>query len=214
MQRELAGQVRDEALDLTQVRYVAGADLSANRGRPEVYAGIVIWDRVDRVVVEAKALAAVAEFPYVPGLLSFREIPPLLQVWSHIEQRPDAVICDGQGYAHPRRLGLASHFGLCLDLPSIGCAKSRYVGEHDPVGELPGDAVELRDGDETIGMVLRTRARSKPLYVSRGHRCRLADAVALVQACLAGYRLPEPTRQAHLLVNRLRRGEVTGCDTN
>lgn len=214
LQRELAGEVRAQPLDVEAVRYVAGADLSANRGRGEVYAGIVVYDRVEHAVVEAKALVTQSDFPYVPGLLSFREVPPLLQVWEHLDRRPDALLCDGQGYAHPRRLGLACHLGLWLDLPTVGCAKSRYIGQHEPVGPAPGDSAVLLDGDETIGMVLRSRAKSNPLYVSRGHRCRLKDAVALVQACLTGHRLPEPTREAHLLVNRLRRGEVTGCDTN
>ncbi len=214
LQRTLAGQVRADALDVGSVRYVAGADVSADRGRGAVFAGIVVYDRLTGMVVEAKALATESDFPYVPGLLSFRELPPLLQVWERLERRPDAVLCDGQGYAHPRRCGLACHLGLWLDLPTVGCAKSRFIGEHLAVGPQPGDAAELVDRGETIGRVLRTRAGSNPLYLSRGHRCRLEDAVALVQACLAGHRLPEPTRSAHLLVNQLRRGEVTGCDTN
>ena len=208
LQRQLAAEVRVEPLDVAAVRYVAGADLSANRMRGEIFVGVVIYDRVERTIVEAKGLATETQFPYVPGLLSFREVPPLLQVWETLERQPDVLLCDGQGYAHPRRLGLACHAGLVLDVPTVGCAKSRYIGTHDEPGPAPGDEATLWDGDEVIGTVLRSRARCQPLYLSRGHRCRLSDAVALVKLCLAGYKLPEPTRQAHLLVNRLRRGEA------
>jgi deoxyribonuclease V len=122
-----------------------------------------------------------------------------------VRHRPDAVMCDGQGLAHPRRLGIASHLGLWLGLPTIGCGKSRLTGQHDEPGPIAGDTAPLLDGDEVIGSVVRTKARTRPLYVSPGHRIDLASSVRLVLEACRGYRLPEPTRQAHLHVNEARR---------
>lgn len=208
IQRTLREQVRVEPLDLARVTLVGGADISANRFERVVYAGVVVLELASLRTVAQAAVVTEATFPYVPGLLSFREIPPLLLAWEKLATRPDVLLCDGQGLAHPRRLGLATHTGLALDLPTVGCAKSRYVGDYDEPGPEPGDASPLRDGDEVIGSVLRTRRGSKPLFVSVGHRCTLSDAVDLVQRCSAGYRLPETTRRAHDLVNRMRRGEL------
>jgi deoxyribonuclease V len=141
-------------------------------------------------------------FPYVPGLLSFREIPAILEALAQVKQRPDILMCDGQGLAHPRRFGLACHLGLLADLPSIGVGKSRLVGKNEPVGELRGDREQLLDCGEVIGMVLRTRSHVKPLYISIGHRICLGTAVDIVLRCGGKYRLPEPIRQAHRLASQ------------
>ena len=160
------------------------------------YPGLV---PVERVLVERPVA-----FPYVPGLLSFREVPALLEALDRLHARPDLILCDGHGYAHPRRFGLACHLGLWLDVPAIGVAKSRLTGRHEEPGPAKGDLAWLRAGSgarpsERIGAVLRTRERVKPVYVSAGHRVSLRTAVALTLACTARYRLPEPTRLADKL---------------
>jgi deoxyribonuclease V len=162
-------------------------------------------DTAGLTVVDAAEAVVPTRFPYVPGLLSFRELPALLAAFARLHVRPDAILCDGQGEAHPRRFGLASHLGVLLDIPTIGCAKSRLIGEHDEPGPLRGDRVPLRDGREVVGTVLRTRDRVRPLFISAGHRVTRRDAEALVLRCGAGYRLPEPTRRADAVVGRLAR---------
>jgi deoxyribonuclease V len=144
-------------------------------------------------------------FPDVPGLLSFRESPIVLEAFAKLKTRPDALMLDGHGYAHPRRFGLACHVGVWLDLPTLGCAKSRFIGSHREPGKRPGGTAALRDDGEVIGRVVRTKLGVKPVFVSVGHRIDLAGAVRLVLASCKGYRVPEPTRQAHLHVNALRR---------
>jgi deoxyribonuclease V len=135
----------------------------------------------------------------VPGLLSFREVPIILATCEKLKNTPDLILVDGQGLAHPRRLGLASHLGLLWDKPTIGCAKSRLCGEHEPVGNKPRESSRLIDGGETIGAALRTKMNTKPIYVSIGHRTSLEAAIQWVLDCCQGYRLPEPTRLAHLV---------------
>lgn len=199
IQRRLAPQVVRWGT-LEHVRFIAGTDVSAGRrdgegGRAAVV--VLRWpdlEPVEQVVVQARI-----RFPYVPGLLSFREIPLLLPCFARLRTRPELVIVDGQGIAHPRRLGLASHLGLVLDLPTIGCAKSRLSGQ--PAGDLAderGARVPLRDQGETIGYALRTRTGTNPVYVSIGHRIGLDEAVHWVLACATRSRIPEPTRLAHL----------------
>jgi deoxyribonuclease V len=188
------------------IRIVAGADISFDRNSETVFAGVVTLRLPEREVVEKVGVRTQATFPYVPGLLSFRETPPLLEAWEQLAERPDALICDGQGLAHPRRFGIACHLGLLLDLPTVGCAKSILTGRHGPVGETPGDWSPLVDRGETVGAALRTRAGVSPVYVSVGHRCDLPGALALVRRCAGPTRVPETTRHAHLFVNALRRG--------
>jgi deoxyribonuclease V len=207
--RELQEALRDrvERRDrLGRVRRVAGVDASYDRASGTTRAAAVLLGVPD---LEPQAQASVVRrtrFPYVPGLLSFREVPALLPALARLPRAPDLVLCDGQGLAHPRRFGLASHLGVLLDLPTIGVAKSRLVGAHGPVPEEPGAWVPLEDAGETIGAVLRTKARAKPLYVSIGHRVSLATAVAWVLRCTRGHRLPEPTRLADRLASRRDRG--------
>jgi deoxyribonuclease V len=141
-------------------------------------------------------------FPYVPGLLSFREAPVVLEACERLQLSPDLFIVDGQGIAHPRRLGLASHLGLCFDRPTIGCAKSILVGRHAPVGPEVGDAAEMVDRGEVVGLALRTKSGVKPVYVSIGSGIDLSSAATWVLRCSRGYRLPEPQRQAHLAASR------------
>ncbi len=204
LQKRLAASV-DTDTPLGDYELVAGADVSYDRGSPVLHAAVVLLRRGDWEVVEVAGAVGESDFPYVPGLLSFREAPVLLQAFAALHRRPDVVMIDGQGIAHPRRLGIASHVGLWLGLPTVGCAKSRLTGRHDEPGPEPGDRAPLIHRGEVVGAVLRTKARANPLYVSAGHRVDLAGSVRLVLDSLRGYRLPEPTRQAHLHVNELRR---------
>lgn len=199
VQRELAGRVWICRLP-AGVRRIAGADVSILKAQNQLIAGVVLWDLHEGKVVEEVAVRQEAKFPYVPGLLSFREAPAVLAAFERLSCRPDVAMFDGQGIAHPRRFGLAAHLGVLLDLPSIGCAKSRLTGEHEEPGDSRGSWSDLTDRGEKVGVVLRTRAHVKPLYISVGHRATLAGAIDLVLRCGAGYRLPEPTRLAHRLV--------------
>jgi deoxyribonuclease V len=203
LQRELAGRVVTDT-PLTECRLIAGADVSYDRGSAEFFAGVVVLRTDDWSVVERRAARAETTFPYVPGLLSFREAPVLLEALRRVESRPDAVVCDGQGIAHPRRLGLASHVGLWLELPCIGCAKSRLTGRYVEPGPGPGSRSPLTDRGAVVGSVVRTRARVQPVFVSPGHRIDLDSSVRWILACCRRHRLPEPTRLAHLYVNEVR----------
>ena len=204
LQRQLAARI-DTRTPLDRCELIAGADVSYNRFSPICYAAVVVLRTSDWSVVEAQHVVAPSPFPYIPGLLSFREIPIVLGAFAQLRHRPDAVMCDGQGFAHPRRLGLACHLGLWLQVPSIGCAKSRLIGTHRAPGKKPGSRTPLRDGTDVIGRVVRTKLNVKPLYVSAGHMIDIASATRLVLQSCQGYRLPEPTRRAHLLVNEVRR---------
>ena len=158
--------------------------------------------------VEQVGIIGQTQFPYVPGLLSFREAPAVLEAWALLKANPDAVMFDGQGIAHPRRFGIASHMGLWLEKPTLGCAKSVLVGQYEEPAPERGARTPLVDKGEMIGAALRTKDRTQPIFVSAGHRMDLETAVKLALRCNGGYRQPEPTRRAHLLVNALRRGEV------
>jgi len=207
LQRKLAGKI-DTRRPLTDCELVAGADVSYNRFSPVFYAAVVVVRAGDGAIVETQSAVRESPFPYVPGLLSFREGPVLLEVFAKLKIRPDAVMFDAAGFAHPRRFGLACHLGLWLDLPSIGCAKSILVGKAKSPGKKPGSLAPLKVGKEVIGTALRTKHDIKPVYVSVGHKIDLASAVRLTLACCRGYRVPEPTRQAHLHVNVLRRNAM------
>ena len=178
--------------------YIAGADISYNRRSNYFFAAVVILDYSTLETVEIQTASGVSTFPYVPGLLSFREIPLLIKCFEKISIIPDVVMCDSQGYAHPRRFGLASHLGLFLDIPTIGCAKSLLCGRYEALGVEPGSYNEVVDGAETIGVALRTKLRTNPIYVSTGHKVNLQTSIHWVLECCRGYRLPEPTRLAHL----------------
>jgi deoxyribonuclease V len=204
LQRELAGRIETRT-PLTAWNLVAGADVSYDRFSPIIYAAVVVLRASDWSVVEVQSTVTKTRFPYVPGLLSFRESPILLDLFAQLKTRPDVLMCDGHGYAHPRRFGYACHVGLWLDIPTMGCAKSILVGKHRAPGRRRGAVAPLRDGGEVIGMAVRTRDGVQPVYASVGHRIDLPSAVRLILESGQGYRIPEPTRQAHLHVNLLRR---------
>lgn len=187
-----------------EVGLVAGADVSYSKGSDTYYAGVVVMTYPGLVVVEEAWASARSSFPYIPGLLSFREGPITLAAFRKIKHKPDLILFDGQGIAHPRGIGLASHIGLILGIPSIGCAKSVLVGEYEGPGRKRGAASPLVYKGETVGMALRTRDNVKPVFVSPGHRVSIGQSVEHVLGCGGGYRLPEPTRRAHNLVNRVR----------
>ena len=187
------------------VRSVAAADLAYDPQRNRLYAAVLVYRYPEIELVESRLVVRPIRFPYVPGLLSFRELPAIMAAWNQLLTRPDLVLCDGQGIAHPRGIGLASHLGLLIATPTIGCAKSRLVGEHDEVGPRAGDRVPLLWQDRTVGAVLRTRDGVSPLYVSPGHLIGVQAAVRLVLRCCRGFRLPEPIRQADILVGKARR---------
>ena len=204
IQERLRGEVIERDALPPRVRRVAGADVSYDRGSPLLFAAVVVLDAESLEVVEIASTSAHATFPYVPGYLSFRELPPLLDAFAKLRARPDLVVADAHGRAHPRRFGFACHLGVTLDLPTIGVAKSRLVGEHREPGTRRGAHTALREGGEVIGEVLRTREGVKPIYVSVGHRVSLATARRLALALARGFRVPEPVRAAHAEVNRLR----------
>jgi deoxyribonuclease V len=194
-----------------KVSRVAGADVSTERGNDTGYGGFVVLD-AESLTPRAQVGAAVTlPFPYFPGLLSFRELPVLAAAWARLTLRPDLLIFDGQGIAHPRRLGLACHGGLLFGVPSIGCAKSLLVGTYGRLGEERGATAEIRHRGEVVGMAVRTRRGVSPVYVSPGHLMDLPTAVEWVLRVSPRYREPETTRRAHRLVNALRleaRGQV------
>jgi deoxyribonuclease V len=206
LQHELAARVDTSAAPAKPIEYVAGADIAYHLTEPKVFAAVVVLRASDLSVVEERTAVREVTFPYIPGLLSFREIPALLDTLDKFLRTPDAVMLDGQGIAHPRRFGLACHLGLWLDLPCVGCAKSWLVGEHAEPGPNAGDATPLSLNKEVVGSVVRSAAGAKPVYVSPGHKIDVAGATALVRATLSGYRHPAPTRAAHMAANRLRSG--------
>ncbi len=205
LQERLAAEV-EEGPPLAHAETVAGADVSGGKRHETIVAAVVVMRTGDFEVLETAHAAVRATWPYVPGCLSFREVPALTEAFARLETTPDLVIADGQGRAHPRRMGLAGHLGLVLDVPTIGCAKSRLIGEapRDP-GRRRGGRAPLMDKGERIGTVLRTRSGVKPVFVSVGHRIDLASAERWTLACAPRYRLTEPIRAAHRLVTALKK---------
>jgi len=181
---------------------IAGADVSYTRESEIFYASVVVFNLQTMERVEEATAGGKVDFPYIPGLLSFRESPILLKVFAKIKSEPDVIILDAQGIAHPRGIGLASHIGLLLDKSAIGCAKTRLIGEYNGVGRDAGCHSQLTVKDKIVGVVLRTRKNVKPVFVSPGHKIDLKTSIGLVLKSCRGYRLPEPVRQAHNLVKR------------
>ena len=194
LQQRLRAQIVTEG-HLVGAQTVAGVDISTLRDR--AHAAVVVLRLSDLRPVEAVEAEVPLTFPYVPGLLAFREGPAILAALERLRIEPDVLFFDGQGLAHPRRMGIASHMGLILDRPSIGCAKSLLCGAHGPVGPEVGDRSEIHHQDEVVGAAVRTRAGCRPVYVSIGHKVDLPTAISCVLRCTAGFRLPEPTRWAH-----------------
>jgi deoxyribonuclease V len=196
LQMKLAGQVLRTG-DITNPRLIAGVDISVDRVAGTGTGAVVVLSYPELELVETEVVTDRIGFPYVPGLLSFREAPLILAACEKLTVTPDLLMVDGQGIAHPRRMGSASHLGLFLETPTIGCAKSRLRGQHEEPGTDSGSYADLMDNGEVIGAVLRTRGGVKPIYISIGHKIDLPTAIHWVMACCRGYRLPEPTRLAH-----------------
>ena len=188
-----------------EIRTVAGIDVSYDKGSDVLFAAIVVLQLPNLQEVDTVGTSAVVPFPYVPGLLSFRECPAVLRAWEKLRVIPDCIMCDGQGIAHPRRFGIASHLGVWLDIPAIGCAKSLLVGTYEEPGVKRGSFLPLVHRKEQVGVILRTKDNTGPVFVSQGHKINLRQAIEIVLACGTKYRIPEPTRRAHLVVNALRR---------
>jgi deoxyribonuclease V len=203
LQRELAARVETQT-PVDRCDLIAGADISYNRFSTTCHAGVIVLRTADWSVVERQGVVGEMTFPYVPGLLSFREAPFLLKAFARLESEPDIVMIDGQGIAHPRRLGIASHIGLWLDRPCVGCAKSILRGKFENLGREAGSTAPLIDRGEVVGRAVRTKNGVQPVYVSVGHKIDLDSAVRWTLDAARGYRIPEPTRQAHLYVNSLR----------
>lgn len=204
LQRKLRGLVRTRPL-AEVVTTIAGADCTVIEGGRTILAAAVLCKAATMEIIATASDRRPCEFPYVPGLLSFREAPAVIEAVKRLPCRPDLLMCDGQGQAHPRGLGLACHVGLWLDIPTIGVAKSRLCGSHGALGLRRGCRRPLRHCGAVVGAVVRTRGNVKPLYVSVGHRVSLADAVAWTLRCAQAVRLPEPIRLAHQTVTRLAR---------
>lgn len=187
------------------VSYIAGVDISCSKGDPRLFGAVVILKVSDLSIVEVATGYEQATFPYIPGLLSFRELPLLCKIFEKVSLIPDIVVCDGQGIAHPRSMGIASHLGLCIDIPTIGCAKKRLVGDYGPVGKKKWSQSDLVYRDNVVGAVVRTRENVKPVFISPGNQIDLENAVEILKMCTTKYRLPEPTRLAHKEVNILRK---------
>jgi deoxyribonuclease V len=214
---QIQSQLRERLMltdRLPRVRRVAGADLAFDLQRKRAIAGVVVYRFPEMEEIERVWDESPVAFPYVPGLLSFREIPAQLRVFARIRHAPDLIFCDAHGYAHPRRFGLACHLGILLDRPTIGCAKSLLVGNYEEPPRQAGAWTPLRDNGETLGAVLRTRNGVKPIFVTQGHRISLASAIGFVCAVLDGFRIPRPTRDADQFVAAVKRGEFQRAKRN
>jgi deoxyribonuclease V len=206
IQKRLRAQVITENT-VGEIRYIAGADISTSKASPKAYAGVVVLSYPALQVVEERGIEDEVTFPYVPGLLAFREGPALIKVFEQLTIEPDVIVFDGQGLAHPRGMGIATHMGLVFDKPSIGCAKSLLFGRYQEPDQEKGAWADLRDPQgHIIGAVVRSKPKTTPIFVSIGHRLDLPTAIRLLIECARGVRIPEPTRLAHNFVTQLSRG--------
>ncbi|MEE8564298.1 MAG: deoxyribonuclease V [Atribacterota bacterium] len=194
----------------SKIEKIAGADVSYYQNN--MIAGVIIFEFPNLKIIESQSFISPVNFPYVPGLLTFREGPSLLEAFKKVKNEPDVILFDGQGIAHPRRMGIATHLGLFLDKPTIGCAKSRLSGKYTSVGEKKGDYALLKEGEEILGAVLRTRREVKPIFISPGHKINLPNSIEIVLKCIIKYRLPLPVREAHIFVNQIRNNLTTTID--
>lgn len=207
VQKTLREEIQLQPLD-EQVELVGGADISFNRGSDEVHAGIVVLSLPELNMVARSLISTHISFPYIPGLLAFRELPALIRAWNQCRLKPDVLILDGHGLAHPRRMGIATHFGILEDHPTIGCAKNVLAGTYEEPASTKGSFSYLHDKNEKIGMAFRSRTNVNPIYISPGHKVNFEDTIDVILQSLSKYKLPETTRAAHRLVNELRRGEI------
>ena len=204
----LQGRLRERVVlkdSFKPIRYVAGADIAFDPATEVAFAGVIVYRYPSLEEVERRMARRRLQFPYVPGLLSFREIPILMAAFTRLKTDPDILLIDGHGRAHPRLFGLACHVGVLFDKPAIGCAKSLLVGEAGEPGPKAGSVAPLEYQGERVGTVLRTRDTTRPIFVTQGHRISLATAVKVVRQCCDGYRIPKPTREADHYVRDLRR---------
>jgi len=202
--RAIQQQLRSKVISedrLGPVHYVAGVDVGFEQSNTITRAAVAVLSFPDLILRDQALARRPTSFPYIPGLLSFREVPAVLDAFDRLSIQPDLLLCDGQGIAHPRRFGIASHIGVWVDIPAIGVAKSRLIGTHNEVPYHKGGYTRLYDHDECIGAVLRTRVNVRPLYISIGHRISLKTAIDYVMRCTTRYRLPETTRYAHKLAS-------------
>jgi deoxyribonuclease V len=207
LQRELRKKIDLSPLP-DPIERIAGSDISYNRNDDTIYAGIIVLDYQTMEPICRSTIIDKMRFPYIPGLLSFREIPALYAAWQALTEKPDVLAMDGHGINHPRRLGIATHFGLITGQATLGFAKNHLTGNYREPGPQKGDFSNVIDQGEKIGYVLRTRKRVKPIWVSPGHKISMNQSLEIALHCSRGLRIPEPTRQAHLMVNELRRGEI------
>jgi deoxyribonuclease V len=207
IQKRLRSQVMTENT-LGDIRLIAGADIATSKDSPKAYAGVVVLSYPTLEVVEERGLEDEVTFPYIPGLLSFREGPLLIKVFEQLRTDPDVIVFDGQGLAHPRGMGIATHMGLVFDKPTIGCAKSLLFGRYQEPDAEKGAWAELRDSQgQVVGAALRSKLKTSPIFVSIGHRVDLPTAIRILLDCTRGVRIPEPTRLADHIVTQLRRGD-------
>lgn len=207
IQNELSGKV-SLLTSNTDIKTIAGGDISHNKFSNTVYAGIVVLSYPDMVVQSYSLIEAETKFPYVPGYLGFREVPALLLAWEQLPQKPDLMVLDGQGITHPRRMGIASHFGILANHPAIGCAKNMLFGKYNPLGLEKYSTSAIYNGKEILGHALRTKEGVKPVYISPGHKVSVEDSITIMKTCCMKHRIPEPTRQAHDKVNLFRVGKL------
>lgn len=207
VQNELREKVRIQPIDYP-VNIIAGADISFNKFSTTVYAGIILLSFPDLKPLGYSLIKKDVHFPYVPGYLAFREVPALLDAWEQLPVKPDVLVVDGHGIAHPRRMGIAAHFGVVADTPALGCAKKVLCGKYEEPGLAKGSFAPLIHKEEIIGAALRTKDKVKPVFVSPGNKIDLQGAMSIINQCVGKYRIPEPTRQAHNAVNEFRKGNL------
>jgi len=210
LQSELKSRIEEKVLDLRRVRLIAGADASYSKGEERMFAAVAVFSFPDLELLEERTCSLRINFPYVPGLLAFREAPALISAFEKVRRKPDVVLFDGHGISHPRGFGIASHMGVLLGVPSIGVAKSVLVGEWRMPAEAKGSVTPIKYDGKIVGIALRTRSGKKPIFVSVGNLINLESAVKIVLACCTRYRLPEPIRATHGLSNEARRRASSG----
>ena len=203
IQSELRQQIQLTPLG-KPVTTIAGSDISFNKFSTTVYAGIVVMQFPSLQVIETVSVIDETNFPYVPGLLAFREVPALVKAWEALKIKPDVLVLDGHGISHPRRMGIATHFGVLMQTPTLGCAKSLLTGKYTEPANEPGSTSDLIHQNELVAKVLRTKRNTKPVFVSPGNLITQDESLELILQCVRGYRIPEPTRLAHNFVNEVR----------
>ena len=203
IQNDLRSQILLKPLE-KPVTLVAGSDISFNKYSETVYAGIVVMKFPSLQVIETVSVVDVAKFPYVPGLLAFREVPALVKCWEQLQNKPDVLVLDGHGISHPRRMGIATHFGVLMQTATMGCAKSLLTGKFQEPANEPGATTDLIHKNEVVAKVLRTKRNTKPVFISPGNLITQAECLQIILQCVRGYRIPEPTRLTHNFVNQVR----------